>query len=125
MDSRSLILDEMIAAQEDLLAALGGDGAEGRGVALDAALVRSDVAFLRLREAQAVAGPTGDPTSMEIQEKVDSLLRLQALVQSVAADALGEVDQEREKVSLVRAALRQHVSKQEAGGAGISCDVRG
>jgi hypothetical protein len=125
VDSRPQILDEMIAALEALLAALGGNGAEGRGVALDAALVRSDVAYLRLREAQALSGPSPGSSSEEMQKKVDSFLRLQALVQSVAADALNEVGLEREKIAQVRVALRQHVPQEVTGNAGSSCDVRG
>ena len=125
MESCSQILDEMSAALEDLLGALGGNGAEGRGVALDTALGRSDVAFLRLREAQVLAGSSADAASVEMQEKVNSFLRLQALVQSVAADALNEVALEREKIAQVRVALRQHVPQEIAGSAGHSCDVRG
>lgn len=129
MDARAPILAELRAALEEVLAALGNDGGLSGGIAgsnaLEAARVRADSAFLRLRAADAERGASAHPYPEELQDELEGITRLQALLQSVAAGAQVTIADERAKLTAVRKALRQRAREQSTARAGRSCDVRG
>lgn len=125
MDPRGAILDELGAALDDLLAALGGGLTAKSTSALEAARLRADGAYLRLREADEQLGEAAFPYPEDVRAKAESLLRTDALVQSLVADAQSSIDEERGKLTTLRAALRQRGNQGRPSGAGRSCDVRG
>ena len=124
-DQRESILSDLDTALGDVLAALGGDGARGRGQSLDAARVRVETAHLRFREAEAGLGDAARPLTLELQNQVDAILRMEALIQSLAAASKDEITGELAKVNQVRSLLRQHSNQDAPTGSGRSCDVHG
>lgn len=123
-DPRGAILDDLARALEDVLAALGGDGASGRESALEAARGRADTAFEALRAADTALGDAARPYPEPLRSKVAAIQRTEALAVSLAAGAREEIATERAKLGAVRVALRRP-QEVDVGAAGRSCDVKG
>jgi len=124
-DARAGILADLEAALEDVLAALGSDGAVARPGPLDAARVRAEDAFLRLRAADAAMGASARPYPADLREQLAAVMRLQALAQSQAGGARVGLADARARITAVRGALRQHAREAPRAEPGRSCDVRG
>ena len=124
-DPRGPLLTELEASLEDVLAALGGNGARERGPALDAARIRAETLYLCLREEEIKLGNRARPLPPELAAQVQAILRKDALIQSLAAAAKQDIESELSKVTQLRSLLRQRSQKDSPTGAGRSCDVRG